>query len=171
MIIPIAGTVSAKWAKGTGGPAGDECQNLVAFDTTQITSATNRCNPQVGDPCHPLAAGAHAPAIAFNANESFAGSGGVAVEHSATLKSGHGGGSTIPAIAQGWAVRRLLPIECERLQGFPDGHTTVPWRGGIMPDGPRYKMLGNSMAVNAMRWIGRRIEAVEALSSDTVRAA
>jgi DNA (cytosine-5)-methyltransferase 1 len=55
-------------------------------------------------------------------------------------------------------VRRLTPVECERLQGFPDGYTNVPWRGKPeSPDGPRYKALGNSMAVPVMRWIGERI--------------
>lgn len=68
------------------------------------------------------------------------------------------------AIADGLAVRRLTPTECERLMGFPDGYTAVPWRGGTMADGPRYKLLGNSFAVNVARWIGRRIEAVDALS-------
>jgi DNA (cytosine-5)-methyltransferase 1 len=55
------------------------------------------------------------------------------------------------------AVRRLTPRECERLQGFPDDHTLVPNRGKPAADGPRYKALGNSMAVPVMRWIGRRI--------------
>ena len=67
-------------------------------------------------------------------------------------------------IANGWAVRRLMPIECERLQGFPDGYTNVPYRGKQAADGPRYKALGNSMAVNVMRWIGTRIAMVDALS-------
>ena len=68
-------------------------------------------------------------------------------------------------LQQGWAVRRLTPVECERLQGFPDGYTDIPWRGKqTAPDGPRYKALGNSMAVNCMRWIGRRIELVESLA-------
>jgi DNA (cytosine-5)-methyltransferase 1 len=61
-----------------------------------------------------------------------------------------------------WTVRRLMPVECERLQGFPDGWTEISWRGKPSeecPDGPRYKSLGNSMAVPVMRWIGRRIEA------------
>jgi DNA (cytosine-5)-methyltransferase 1 len=62
-----------------------------------------------------------------------------------------------------WAVRRLTPLEAERLQGFPDGWTQVPYRGKPAADGPRYKALGNSMAVNVMRWIGRRIDIVEAL--------
>ena len=65
------------------------------------------------------------------------------------------------AVANHMAVRRLTPIECERLQGFPDGYTNVPWRKSQeAPDGPRYKALGNSMAVPVMAWIGRRIQAV-----------
>jgi DNA (cytosine-5)-methyltransferase 1 len=60
------------------------------------------------------------------------------------------------------AVRRLTPRECERLQGFPDDHTVIPWRGrpaADCPDGPRYKALGNSWAVPVVRWIGTRIDA------------
>lgn len=61
-------------------------------------------------------------------------------------------------------VRRLTPLECERLQGFPDGHTLIGWKGkpaGECPDGPRYKAIGNSMAVPVMRWIGKRIAAAD----------
>jgi DNA (cytosine-5)-methyltransferase 1 len=57
-------------------------------------------------------------------------------------------------IMHGMAVRRLTPTECERLQGFPDGYTDIMLE---TPDGPRYKALGNSMAVPVMRWIGSRI--------------
>jgi DNA (cytosine-5)-methyltransferase 1 len=60
---------------------------------------------------------------------------------------------------QGTAIRRLTPRECERLQGFPDDFTLVPVRGKPAADGPRYKALGNSMAVPVMSWIGKRIEA------------
>lgn len=57
-------------------------------------------------------------------------------------------------------VRRLTPTECERLQGFPDGWTDVPWNGkDHAPDSHRYKACGNSMAVPVMQWIGRRLEA------------
>lgn len=66
-----------------------------------------------------------------------------------------------------WGVRRLTPKECERLQGFPDGFTAIPWRGKLpenCPDGPRYKALGNSFAVNVITWIGERIAAVEKLA-------
>lgn len=62
----------------------------------------------------------------------------------------------------GWAVRRLTPRECERLQGFPDDWTLIPWKGRTAeecPDGPRYKALGNSMAVPVMRWIFERMDA------------
>lgn len=61
------------------------------------------------------------------------------------------------------AVRRLTPIECERLQDFPDNYTRIAWRGKDpedCPDGPRYKALGNSMAVPVMRWIGERIQMI-----------
>jgi DNA (cytosine-5)-methyltransferase 1 len=64
-------------------------------------------------------------------------------------------------------VRRLTPRECERLQGFPDDHTLVPYRGKPAADGPRYKALGNSMAVPVMAWIGARIASVLAQDSDT----
>ena len=65
-------------------------------------------------------------------------------------------------VAMSMSVRRLTPIECERLQGFPDNHTLIGWRGkdaDECPDGPRYKAIGNSMAVPVMRWIGERIAA------------
>lgn len=113
-------------------------ENAICFDATQITSATNRSNPQPGDPCHPLAAGAHAPAVA------------------------------------GMAVRRLTPRECERLQGFPDDFTKIPYRNkptDKCPDGPRYKALGNSMAVPVMAWIGERIQKVERILSAKEAAA
>ena len=65
------------------------------------------------------------------------------------------------AVSDGLQVRRLTPTECERLQGFPDNHTLIPWRGkpaANCPDSPRYKAIGNSMAVPVMRWIGRKIK-------------
>jgi len=73
-------------------------------------------------------------------------------------------GSSIGVCVTELAVRRLTPVECERLQGFPDNWTAIPWRGKPVsecPDGSRYKALGNSMACNVMRWIGRRIELME----------
>ena len=61
------------------------------------------------------------------------------------------------------AVRRLTPVECERLQGFPDRYTDIMAKGKPTPDGPRYKALGNSMAVPVMAWIGKRIQQVDAI--------
>ena len=67
------------------------------------------------------------------------------------------------AVSDGLHIRRLTPVECERLQGFPDNHTRIPWRGkpaAECPDSPRYKAIGNSMAVPVMRWMGERIKQV-----------
>ena len=202
----------------------------VCFDTTQITSAANYSNPKAGDPCHPLAAGMHAPAIAFPANLSAtqhasteelspslcavnptavefnmhksgnaASSMGVADERTDCLRafekspfavayttklhntaSNNAGkvfeerstcldaNSPPPALLTAMQVRRLTPEECEALQGFPRGHTLIPWRkkpASECPDGPRYKALGNSWAVPVALWIGERIEAVDSINS------
>jgi len=130
----------------------------VAFDTTQITSKANRSNPKPGDPCHPLAAGAHAPAVAFNW-QSGGDARGLQAQAQAQALSCH----QTPAMQSGMQVRRLTPRECERLQGFPDDYTLIPYRGKLAADGPRYKALGNSMAVPVMAWIGRRMQMVEQL--------
>jgi DNA (cytosine-5)-methyltransferase 1 len=193
-LIPVAGTLGANHGNIKAEHAWTGQLIPVAFDTTQITSAANRSNQQPGDACHPLAAGAHAPAIEFNWNAQpdqmrFD-------EHcSATLTRSHesavaihenqraeitlndtagaikcaGGkpGQGYPAVMTAMQVRRLTPTECERLQGFPDGYTAIPWRGkpaDQCPDGPRYKALGNSWAVPNVAWIGRRIEAVRAVA-------
>ncbi len=238
-------------------------QHAVAFDTTQITSPGNYSNPQEGDPCHPLAAGAHPPAIAFGWNKSanqtmrvdenvtdplmgcpesnpaicfesrFARNGrgapseivpplkaesgqtgkgdsaplvfqpryyanrpkmgGAPSEESTTaLSSQHKSGDCLPRvlaptlrtnqrnnsnpateaemhIQSGMTVRRLTPVECEKLQAFPDGWT-IPahehWKYADDPDWPllpkgldsaRYRALGNAVTVNAVRWIAERI--------------
>ena len=73
------------------------------------------------------------------------------------------------AIANSMQVRRLTPTECERLQGFKDGHTKIPYRNkpaDECPDGPRYKALGNSMAVPVMKWIGERIMRTEKIFNE-----
>ena len=83
----------------------------------------------------------------------------VDVDVAGTIKVG-GSAPMVSCCRSGVAVRRLTPTECERLQGFPDGWTRIPYRGKPAeecPDGPRYKALGNSMAVPVMRWIGERI--------------
>lgn len=96
-VAEIVSSVTAKWSKGSGGPSGDECQNLIIAPT----------------------------------------------------------------------VRRLTPVECERLQGFPDNWTDINYKGKPAADGPRYKAIGNSMAVPVMRWLGQRIAAVDSAIHQT----
>ncbi|MGC2213962.1 MAG: DNA (cytosine-5-)-methyltransferase [Silvibacterium sp.] len=83
-----------------------------------------------------------------------------------TLQRGGEGGRIDGVMTPQMAVRRLTPRECERLQGFPDDYTLAEYRGKLAADGPRYKALGNSMAVPVMRWIGQRIAAVDAILRD-----
>lgn len=83
---------------------------------------------------------------------------GIAMGVSHTLDAAMG-----QAVQQGATVRRLTPRECERLQGFPDDYTLIEYKGRPAADGPRYRALGNSMAVPVIEWIGRRIEMVDSL--------
>jgi DNA (cytosine-5)-methyltransferase 1 len=180
--------------------------HAIAFDTTQITHPENRSNPQPGDPCHPLAAQGHAPALAYvvdggvteflpqssrvylddGVSPTLQATGkrlgqrapavafqtriarngrGSAEEEIVPALNGAAAGATSdmrPCVATPtMAVRRLTPRECERLQGFPDDWTLVPYRGKPAKDGPRYQALGNSMAVPVVSWLGRRIDMVD----------
>lgn len=84
---------------------------------------------------------------------------------------GSSNGQSSVAIASEAQLRRLTPIECERLQGFPDNHTQISWNekpADQCPDGPRYKAIGNSMAVPVMRWIGERIQYIQNLQNSTL---
>ena len=256
------GTVSSKWAKGTGGPAGDECYNLIAqptayrwqndrdglqqddavaalrasqgasgfhemnhpvitqpvpftkakraqstsddetwvdgqvnptlslfdqgdtrattvavafsFDPGQSSNpkATHQfCNehtaPLIKERVHAVGIGidsyngALPPAVAFHPTQDPISSTDGSTH---CMGTGNSRGDATIAVAQAMTVRRLTPRECERLQGFPDDWTMIPWRKKPVsecPDGPRYKALGNSMACNCMAWIGERIAAYE----------
>jgi DNA (cytosine-5)-methyltransferase 1 len=138
----------------------------IPYDLYQITSPLNGQRRENGDPCHTLARdnAAHASIVTnnpiawdaeLNANENKMG----------TLLRGGQGGRTDGVMMANMAVRRLTPIECERLQGFPDGYTDIKPNGKETPDGHRYKALGNSMAVPVMRWIGERINSYETMRS------
>jgi DNA (cytosine-5)-methyltransferase 1 len=111
--------------------------------------------------------------VAFSCKDHGADAGSI----SPTLRSmgfsgSHANAGGQVAVQNHAGVRRLTPRECERLQGFPDDYTAVPYRGKIAADGPRYKALGNSMAVPCMSWIGQRIELVRAiLAQHKARAA
>lgn len=140
-------------------------------DATSDLSPTIRAGNH--DKSHANSGQPPAIAYAFKAGQGAkAGGIGYAEEQSPTLTSASSGTNLAPAVMHGVAVRRLTPIECERLQGFPDNHTLIGWRGkdaDECPDGPRYKAIGNSMAVPVMRWIGERIAAAlpaEKLSGD-----
>lgn len=158
----ITGAVSSKWSKGTGGPAGDECYNLVAF---------------TGKDYGGVAAIDQSPTLrSMNFDESHANGGGqIAVAFQTRIaRNGRGTESDViqalngsdagatsdmrPCVATGTAVRRLTPRECERLQAYPDDYTLIEYRGKPAADGPRYMALGNSMCVNEIRWVLQRIE-------------
>jgi len=169
---------------------------VLPFNTTQITSPDNGSNPQWGDPCFILARGDHPPAVCitgdithtlkaegFDASQDGTGRGQPIVVMresgpgfwsqdtvSGTLRCG-GDLESSAAIHQNMAVRRLMPVEAERLQGFPDGWSDVPIGSKRAADGPRYKQLGNSWAINPVRWIGSRIQQhVAGLIRTTVKA-
>ncbi|MGA0207370.1 MAG: DNA (cytosine-5-)-methyltransferase, partial [Ilumatobacteraceae bacterium] len=98
-------------------------------------------------------------ALSFKPGQSEAAGGTfVTNEFTPTVQSQNNGSTAIPAVQRAMQVRRLTPTECERLQGFPDHYTDVTYRKKPAADGPRYKALGNSMAVPCMAWIGYRIE-------------
>jgi DNA (cytosine-5)-methyltransferase 1 len=143
--------------------------DVLPFDTTQITSPANRSHPKFGNACHSLAAGAHPPTIAFDCKASGQNGFGIGEIASTMRAMGHAGSHTNggghQAVMDRYGVRRLMPVECERLQGFPDGYTDIRPSGKATPDGPRYKACGNSMAIPPMRWIGRRIQLVESINS------
>lgn len=91
----------------------------------------------------------------------FESGGGLIPEVAPTITSRYGRGNTEAAAKL--RARSMMPVECERLMGFPDDWTNIEYRGKWAADTPRYAAIGNSMMVNVVRWIGRRIEAVEAI--------
>ena len=170
--------------------------SYLAFDTTQVTSKTNRSNPQIGDPCHTLAKEGDAPAIAFcqnqngdvlsgsvmhsigtNGNATGRNSAAVAFEPRYYTRDNKTGGQpsdtavvkadaskagdSSPHVATGMQVRRLMPVECCRLQGVPDDHFNVLHNGKPLADGPKYKLIGNGFAIPVVSWIGKRIQMIE----------
>jgi DNA (cytosine-5)-methyltransferase 1 len=172
----LAGPLTAGMHKGPRGTEAVESGHVVAYSITPMNSGKDY-KARETDISQPLMAGgpvggnqggdfilqqgvAHTePAFTDTYN------GAVTGEVAATLGAKSGDGlSSGPSLLQGSTVRRLTPVECERLQGFPDNFTAIPWRkkgAEDCPDGPRYKALGNSMAVPVMRWIGERIRLVD----------
>jgi DNA (cytosine-5)-methyltransferase 1 len=168
--VPSTGEVSHCLNAGGMGRIDYETETMIACPVADTLSVG--ANQTTGFPSGAVVA--HSlRADGFDASEDGTGRGTPLVSIAPTLSSsGAGTARTGNArteaemlVTQGWAVRRLTPTECERLQGFPDSYTAIPYRNKPAADGPRYKALGNSMAVNCMRWIGRRIEAVALLDA------
>ena len=174
-IVPQA--MSRKWAKGSSGPAGDEVANLVVthalparYDSGE--DGTGRGVPILLTMREGKEGGGKGPLVQVDRSAALATGNGQVLFN---VKIGNQGGwappdvptypilasSSVPGVAVLSGVRRLTPRECERLQGFPDDYTLIPYKGRSAKDGPRYKALGNSMAVPVMRWIGQRIQMVE----------
>lgn len=151
--MQVAGALAAE--------PGMKQQTYVAFNSREDPEVT-------GDRAGPLGASSpQAQAVAWSIMPQNSGKDykARAVDVAQPIMAGGpvGGNQGGDYIQEDWAVRRLTPLECERLQGFPDGYTQVPYRNKPAADGPRYKALGNSMAVNVMRIIGERIAMVDAL--------
>ena len=153
------GTLMARDYKGIGNQDLKDGRGLVlepiAFPAnlsgTQCASAENIA-PSMGAK-NPTAVAQPVHCVDMGGNKGLNG-GGILKELSQPL-----GTNESHAIQVSMAVRRLTPTECERLQGFPDGYTNIPWRKAAeSPDGPRYKALGNSWAVPVVAWIGQRIQ-------------
>lgn len=156
----IADTVTVKFSKGAellqqGAQNGGNCvlQPIHCVDTfpTLLSSTAGVSRPGNAVTEHQTYIAYKTVGVdTYNASES----GDLAVTLTA---SGNSSTNSGPKVMQDMAVRRLTPVECERLQGFPDEYTNIPKAA----DGPRYKALGNSMAVPVMKWIGKRIQQVQ----------
>lgn len=185
--------ISSRWVVSAltsshGGPDDNDAQanHLIGFDLAQITSSTNRSNPQPGDPMTPLHAGgqphiAHAlTAEGHDASEDGTGRGTPLVPMAFAWQAGGKNDAsgafaedmtpTMPrkqtlAVQTATAVRRLTPLECERLQGFPDGWTATS-NGKPQADSPRYRQLGNAIAVPVFEWVARRLVATDEAMQD-----
>ena len=168
----VSPSVTSKWAKGCGRPAGDECQNLVATafdmshaeDPVRLTGdAVNTLQARMGTGGNQVPCVAASEEVEMESCEDCPFYDAMNGDCTALESEGYecpiiSGKKALPA--QQTAVRRLTPEECETLQGFPQLHTRIPWRNkpaADCPDGNRYKAIGNSMAVPVMAWIGKKI--------------
>jgi len=154
----VCTTVTARWGTGGGNVPFALAENTIG---RQPMNGGNGNGFTEGGPMYTLnATGVHGVAYGFEPGiAKREGNPNRFVEDKTPTLRAHMGDNQI-AMASRMAVRRLTPVECERLQGFPDNHTNIPWRNkDESPDGPRYKAMGNSMAVPVMHWIGQRINA------------
>ena len=160
------GPLTAGMHKGPRGTEAVESNHVIAFPAgmsgTQAASAQN---------ISPTLSVKHETAVAWSIMPMNSGKdykARVTDVAQPLMAAGPVGGNQGGDFVQASAVRRLTPVECERLQGFPDNYTQIKWRNKpaeSCPDGPRYKAMGNSMAVPVMRWIGERINMVEEITN------
>ena len=152
----ITQTLKTDLAKMSGPCVSVDTYNYTTNDHTTQTIRSQSDTEHIGAVLQPIAVDVY--------NQSIDG------QTSATITEAVGGTNTSgPKVMHSMAIRRLTPKECERLQGFPDDWTKIPYRNkeaDQCPDGPRYKACGNSMAVPVMRWIGQRIQYVENLMKE-----
>ena len=186
----VSQAISCKWSKGASGPAGDEHHNLIATASVEVSPIVRAGGNNTGgnrpmgmdvDTCESLIIASTLRGEGFDASEDGTGRQNLVVTPSVSVslrsRDGTGvaelsgevactmaasqGGSDKPHVLVKSAVRRLTPVECARLQGFPDNHTLIAWGkkpAEECPDGPQYKAYGNSMATNVMRKIGEWID-------------
>jgi DNA (cytosine-5)-methyltransferase 1 len=157
----VAGTLDANYYKGCGSANYGEREIVaqpIGFGAQMSNPQTDMDLMQTLNAKNPMAV-AQPVAIGLDEEQN------ARIDGFGTLKARtEGGGFEGSVMTPTMQVRRLTPIECERLQGFPDNYTNIHWRKKPeSPDGPRYKALGNSMAVPVMRWIGERIAYVDGL--------
>ena len=146
-------------AVGDGTLTGALAASPVMKQTTYVCETANANSGGTGT--------SHAPCTKAVCMADDNGGSAVDEECCGTLKCG----GSAPQVARRMSVRRLMPRECERLQGFPDDWTLIPWKGRPAeecPDGPRYKAIGNSMAVPVMRWLGERIAMADEIPPEEV---
>jgi DNA (cytosine-5)-methyltransferase 1 len=144
-------TVTSRW--GTGGGNTPMVTQPIAFSSVLSSQSVNE-NSQISQTLE-----SKNPMAVAVGTDLY--NGAITGEVASTMTNRTDGTGTGPTVMQAMAVRRLLPKECERLQGFPDNYTDIKPKGKATPDAPRYKALGNSMAVPVMAWIGKRIQEVE----------
>jgi DNA (cytosine-5)-methyltransferase 1 len=168
---PISSTDGSTHALGCGSTGGQASVAVAQPVMYAIQAGALRVNPASGpngvgvqaDHAYTLEARAEVQAVAFaeNSRAELRLEGGDGSRCGALSTGGGKPGQGVPMVATTARVRRITPLEAERLMGFPDNYTAIPWRkkpASECPDCPRYKALGNSMAVPCMRWIGQRIQ-------------
>lgn len=158
----VAPTISASTKGGGGlGPDFDCDGGLIAFNLRGREDGA-QVEPDELASLRAASGGSSRSYVAFDETQ-------ITSRENRTKPPGSQENSSTTVAVYGSAVRRLTPRECERLQGFPDDYTLIPYRGKPAADGPRYKALGNSMAVPVMRWIGERIAMVNCATAAAQR--